>query len=270
MGLSFQNVRYKTAVEYVRELGLRSVNGKSLSRVTINCRISVLKHFYDYLVRENIVMQNPFSNVSRLKDEERIRRNVLTQEETEKLLDSFDLSDIDQFTGKVICELLYGSGLRIGEISCLKITDIDYHNQTVFIKDNKENLPRKAVVCEYALNLLKLYQDHVREKTLNEHELKAGYMFHCGSRSGFKYYVNECINKQVKKLNMKRITSHCFRHSLATQMFKNGADLREVQAVLGHKKIRTTERYTRLTTDDMKKILKKAHPRERRVNNNEA
>ena len=265
LGLDCNQVRYKQAVEYIRELGLRTVKGKNLSRSTINYNISALRKYYTYLVQESKALQNPFDSVEKLRQEERIAFNTLTEKEMSKFLSSFDLSDPDQFICKVMCELLYCSGLRVSEMGSLKCRDVDYASGTVFIRDNKEKLPRKAVVCEYALELLRIYQDHVREKVLNDDELQDDYLFHNGGTQTFRKIINTRVKKQAKKIKLKKITTHSFRHSVGTQMFKNGADLREVQAVLGHKRINTTELYTRLTTEDMKKILKTAHPRERRL-----
>ena len=264
-GLTYAQVRYKQAVEYVRELGLRQVKGKSLSRKTINYIISALKKYYGYLVRENMVLQNPFDSVEKLKEEEHIAFNTLSEKEMHKYLSSFDLSDPDQFVTKVMCEMLYCSGMRVSEMGNLKCRDVDYANGTVYIRDNKEKSPRKAVVCEYALRLLKIYQDYVREKVLNDDELRNGYLFHNGGKQTFRSLINTWVKKQAKKAGVKKITTHSFRHSMGTQWLKSGADLREIQAALGHKRINTTELYTRLSTEDMKKILKSSHPRERRI-----
>ena len=264
-GLTYTQVRYKQAVEYIRELGLKQVKGKNFSRKTINYNISALKKYYSYLVKENMVLQNPFDSVEKLKEEERIAFNTLNEKEMHQFLNSFDLSDPDQFVTKVMCEMLYCSGMRVSEMGNLKCQDVDYANGTVYIRDNKEKSPRKAVVCEYALKLLKIYQDHIRDKVLTDQELENGYLFHNGGSQNFRSLVNTWVKKQAKKAGVKKITTHSFRHSMGTQWLKSGADLREIQAALGHKRINTTELYTRLSTEDMKKILKTAHPRERRI-----
>lgn len=263
--MDFKDFRYKDALEYLRELNTNLVKGKLLSRKTINCRINALNCFYGYLQKQNIVFENPFRSLQRLKEGEYIKKNTLSVKEAEKFLNGIDINNIDGFVFKVICELLLATGLRITELGNLKVNDIDFMNSTLFIRKNKENRPREVVVCEYAMCLLKLYSDEVREKYLSNDELAKGLLFKYGGSVNFKNNVNNSLARHTKNLKMKSITSHCFRHTTATLMFKNGATIREVQAFLGHKKLLSTVSYTRISTIDMKKVLSKSHPRERKL-----
>ena len=239
-----------------------------LSRGTVNNKLSRIKSFYDFLLIKKVICRNPFAHTKNLNTGHTIPKNILSVEDMGRLLDHFSIRGFNDIMMKSILELLYGSSLRISEAEALKIEDIDFEGGFILVTNFKENGNKwKAPATEVSLRVLKEYINKVRGKLLSTEEINEGFVFpRKKGKTTIRCMLNAKLKRECRRLGLKQITSHSFRHSSATHMLRNGAGIREVQAMLGHERISSTERYTRVVKEDLKKVIKTHHPRERSLN----
>lgn len=233
---------------------LRSLNKSSK---TISHVISSLKSFYNYNMRKGLIKSNPTDEIDRPKIEKKIPE-FLTIEEVSSLL-NFNVSNEFEARNKAILELLYSSGLRISELTSLELSNIDLDECLVRVmgKGSKERI---VPLGDYAIDALKEYIYYYRP-LLNKHN--CSYVF-LNNRGGvlsrqfiFKIIKEECIKKGIRK----NVSPHTLRHTFATHLLKNGADLRIIQELLGHENLSTTQIYTHLSNDKLKHDYEDYFPR---------
>lgn len=219
--------------------------------------ITSINNFYIYLVKDKRIDINPCENIDRPKMKKRLP-DVLTVNEVDKLLD-IPLHTKEDYRDKAILEILYATGIRISELTNLKMQDVDFTNKVVrvFGKGSKERI---VPINKYALKYLGMYLD-IRGSFLKGK--LTDYMFlnskgEAISRESFGLELNKIVKKQG--LN-KRVTPHMLRHSFATHMLNQGADLRSIQELLGHSDISTTTIYTHVSNEKVKNDYLKYHTR---------
>lgn len=247
---NLKNITYSDIQKY-----LTTIQGKT-SR-TINHYITVINSFYTFLVNDNIIKENPCTNIKSPKLEKKLPV-FLTEEEVDKLLDINLITPYD-YRNKAMLELLYATGLRITELCNLKITDVDINNALVrvFGKGKKERI---IPVSDYALSHLETYVKYYRNEILREKI--SDYLFISNSKTKitrqgfFKIIKKECNRVGIEK----NVSPHVLRHSFATHLLKHGADLRVIQELLGHEDISTTQIYAHLVNEKIKEDYK-YHPR---------
>lgn len=233
---------------------IRSLNKSSK---TISHIISSLKSFYNYYMRMGNIKSNPTDEIDRPKIEKKIPE-FLTLEEVSNLL-NFEVNNEFEARNKAILELLYSSGLRISELTSLELSNIDLDECLVRVmgKGSKERI---VPLGDYAIDALKEYIYFYRPM-LNKNN--SSYVF-LNNRGGvlsrqfiFKVIKEECIKKGIRK----NVSPHTLRHTFATHLLKNGADLRIIQELLGHENLSTTQIYTHLTNDKLKHDYEDYFPR---------
>ena len=233
------------------------IRGLNKSSKTISHVISSLKSFYNYYMRMGNINSNPTDEIDRPKIEKKIPE-FLTLEEVSSLL-NFKVNNEFEARNKAILELLYSSGLRISELTSLELSNIDLDECLVRVmgKGSKERI---VPLGDYAIEALKEYIYFYRPM-LNKNN--SSYIF-LNSRGGilsrqfiFKVIKEECIKKGIRK----NVSPHTLRHTFATHLLKNGADLRIIQELLGHENLSTTQIYTHLTNDKLKHDYEDYFPR---------
>jgi integrase/recombinase XerD len=163
---------------------------------------------------------------------------------------------------KSIIELLYGSSLRISEAEGLKLDDISFDTGSILVTDFKNDGRQwKAPASEASLRYLKVYLKQAREVLLTDEELAADYLYPQKGKTAIRCMLNNKLKRECRRLGLKPITTHSFRHSSATHMLRSGAGIRQVQCMLGHSRINTTQRYTRVIKEDLKTVMDRFHPR---------
>ncbi|OEG00392.1 tyrosine recombinase XerD [Vulcanibacillus modesticaldus] len=238
---------------------LAYLNKKNYSRRTISRKLSSLRTFYRFLVRENYLELNPFQMVSTPKLEKKLP-NFMYPKEVIELLDMPDLSKLTGIRDKAILEVLYASGMRVSELVSLDIESIDFTTGTalVFGKGSKE---RYVPLGKYAIEALKNYLENARAKLSTNYYEKALFLNRYGGRLSDRS-VRRMIEKYVRLLSFsKSVSPHTLRHTFATHLLNAGADLRSVQELLGHVNISTTQIYTHITKERLQQIYKNHHPR---------
>lgn len=233
---------------------------QKLSRRSVARKISCMRSFYKFLLRERLVEDNPFSLVSIPKLEKRLP-DFFYEEELSQLFDACETETPLGKRNKAILELLYATGIRVGECCKIQVKDIDFSLSTVLVhgKGKKE---RYVPFGSFAHDALEEYIMNGRGDLLKE---KNGhnYLF-VNFRGGplTDRGIREILNKLVEKSALTgKIHPHKLRHSFATHMMSNGADMRTVQELLGHAFLSSTQVYTHVTKEHLRNIYMSHHPR---------
>ncbi|MFM9943815.1 MAG: site-specific tyrosine recombinase XerD [Bacteroidia bacterium] len=239
---------------------------KTGSSATSQARIlSGIRSFYNYLLLEKQIDKNPME----LIDFPRLSRklpNVLTHEEIELMLAQIDLSKEGGFRNKVILELLFACGLRVSELVNIEKGDIYFKEECILVT-GKGNKQRLVPISDNALNLIQLYIQ--TERLLIEPKPKDREILFLNRRGGrlTRVFIFTVVKELAAKAGIrKKVSPHTFRHSFATGLVTNGADLRAVQNMLGHESITTTEIYAHLDRKHLKNTIDSFHPRASKKN----
>lgn len=221
--------------------------------------ISALKSYYNYLVFENLIKISPLSDIDTPKLEKKLPE-VLTENEILKIINSIENNHPFSIRNRAIIEVLYGTGIRVSELIDIKLSNLFFEEKILKVK-GKGDKERFVPIGNVASNSIKIY---LEERINNKIEPKYSDVLFL-NRYG-RQLTRAMIFKIIKDLCEisgieKKISPHTLRHSFATHMLKNGADLRSIQLILGHENINTTEIYTHLDKFHLEEVLKKYHPR---------
>lgn len=223
--------------------------------------LSAVKVFYRFLHESGHLLHNPAANLRLPRERKKLPTDILTAAEARRLLKQPDPDTVSGFRDRTMLEVLYSCGLRIGELRRLKEEDFDSFNRTLTVREGKGGKDRVVPLGETACRYLGEYLAQVRPLLLKK---PTGVLFL--NRFGGMFGVSGLCKKlkgYAKAAGIeKAITVHSFRHTLATSMLARGAELRHIQAILGHEHLRTTERYTRIVKTELRRIQAKHHPRE--------
>ena len=221
--------------------------------------ISAIKSYFNYLIFEGHIKKSPISDIESPKLEKKLPK-VLTELEIEKLIKSFDLQQNFGQRNRTIIEVLYGTGIRVSELVNLKLSNIFFKESIIKIigKGNKERfVPLGKIATIEIRKYLK-----IRDKSIIDSKFSDIVFLNRYGRGLTRSMIFKIISDSYKRIGLdKKISPHTLRHSFATHLLKNGADLRTIQIILGHESITTTEIYTHLDTYHLDKVLKKFHPR---------
>lgn len=226
---------------------------------TIARRLAALKAFYQFLVREKRIKSDPTVNLESPKLEKRLPR-VLTVNEVERLLAQPDATQPAGMRDRAMLELLYATGIRVSELVSLNTMDVNL--ETGYIRcSGKGSKERIVPLGTLAIQSVSEYMAHGRPKLVKDRDEQALFVNHHGhrlTRQGFWKIVKKYADDARVE---KEITPHTLRHSFATHLLENGADLRSVQEMLGHADISTTQIYTHVTKGRLKEVYARTHPR---------
>ena len=251
--LEFRSVEYSDLRFYLMYLK----EEKNDSNSSIDRKLSALRGFYKHLANENVVKTNVFSLVNGPKKEKKLPR-YFEYNELEELFNVPDDSSLGQ-RDLLLLELLYATGVRVSELTNIKIKDIDLSSKSILIlgKGNKERIVTYGDYCE---EILKRYLNdgYLLLNTLNSEYLFLNKNGGKLTERGVRYILDQII-KQTS-LN-KNISPHMIRHSFATHLLNEGCDLTTVQKLLGHESIKATQIYTHVTTDRLREVYYNSFPR---------
>jgi len=268
MSLSINELHYKQAIDYKLHLiEKKKKDGTPYSTSGVNTYLKGALSFCSFLKKKSVILTNPFKETKLLREENKLPRSILKEAEMDTFLfhlacyeeQSGLLNKIRRYRTHVIAELMYATGMRIAEVAQLKKEDIDFTNSVVTIREGKGGSSRQAFLNDYAKEVLYLYVTEMKELTDYPVNRK-GYLF--GMTIGSLTHILNRELKQVgKKMGFTRITSHMFRHAFGYHLLRAGCNIRHIQHLMGHKKIKNTEVYTKVEKEDLLRILETYHPR---------
>ena len=238
-------------LEKVREY-LHHIQIYNYKKTTLARKIASLRTFYKYLHREKKVETNPAVNLISPKRPKSLPK-FITMEEIEQILNNINIDTPAGYRNRTILELLWASGMRISELSGLNFGNLNLENNeiTVFGKGAKERI---ILITDRAKTYLQNYINTVRPLVAKDYTLPP-------VNDESPVFINKTGYRLQPKTVPKHVTPHMFRHSFATHLIENGADLRVVQELLGHASISNTQIYTHISTQHMKEVYNETHPR---------
>ena len=252
--ISPESISEETLQEFIYSVS-KVINERSQARL-----ISGLKSFFDYLIFEDYRTTNPLE----LIESPRLGRKLpdtLSTSEIDQLIEAIDLSHPQGHRNKAILETLYGCGLRVSELTELKLSNLYFEEGFIKVlgKGNKERL---VPVNAYTQKFINLYKDEIRIKENPKPEYKDTLFLNRRGAQLTRAMIFTIVKQLAKTTNLeKNISPHTFRHSFATHLLENGANLRVIQQMLGHESITTTEIYMHLDKTHLRSVLEKFHPR---------
>lgn len=250
---SYVDIDYKVLRLYLNEMFDKKYSSKTISR-----HLSSLRTFFKYLSREEIISFNPMVLISNPKEEKRLP-SYLNYQQLEDILDIPDTNDVIGLRDASILELLYSTGIRVGELVKIKIYDIDFSENRIKIlgKGSKERYVLFGTKCS---ELIKRYIKESRPQLVKG---SSDYLYLNTRGTPISIRTTEnMVNNIVKKSAIKfNVTPHTLRHTFATHMLDNGSDLNSVKELLGHENLNTTAIYTHVSNERLRNVYLKCHPR---------
>lgn len=237
--------------------------GRVIAVVTQRYMLSTLKSFYAWLTKKKNFIFNPTIDIELPRQARLLPRNILTVEEVEKILSVPDLDTAFGVRDRAILELFYSTGIRRSELENLKIGDIDFSGETIFVREGKGKKDRLIPVARRALEWIEKYLEEVRVGFVKEPDEGDLFLGIRGERFGATSIGRMVTDARKRAGVTKEGSTHMFRHTTATLMLENGADIRYVQEMLGHSNLSSTQIYTHVAIRKLKEVHENTHPSNR-------
>lgn len=240
---------------------LALLNEKDYSKATVARKLATLRSFYKFLVKRSHITSNPVVSIRTPKQEKKLPR-FLEYDEIKRLLSTPPVNTWLGARDRAILETLYSTGIRVSELVALNMDDIDFLGEVVHVR-GKGKKERIAPIGSSAIQTIQHYMEYRNKRAQSNGNFDGKVLF--VNKHGRRLSTRSVRRKMDKYLKMAgldpAISPHTLRHSFATHMLNNGADLRSVQELLGHQSLSTTQIYTHLTTRKLKEVYDGAHPR---------
>ena len=245
-------------------------DGAPVTVGTMHNYLKVARRFFGYLVRTERIRSNPFAEIRYPRASEHLSRNGLSEAQMGRLLSELARFDelptrsarLRRYRVHVVAEFLYATGLRIAEACSLIESNLDLRARLVYLPEGKGGKGRTAFLSGYASEVMERYLARGRALVLGNYPRQHGDTVFGADKARVAAVVNSELAAVCQALDLPAITSHGFRHSLGTHLLRSGADMRHIQAILGHEALQTTQVYTRVDKDDLKRSLDEFHPRQ--------
>lgn len=260
-----QEITLPILERYQRYLHLyRKPDGFPLSLNTQSNFLVALKRFFKWLTRQHHILYNPAAELDLPRTPQSLPRAILSVEQIEAVLNEPDIDTLQGLRDRTMLETLYATGIRRGELIGLRIGDIDFARQALLVREGKGRRDRWVPLGARAAHWIHCYLDRVRPELELDGREPALFLTDYGEAYGGSALANN-VKRYLRRAGIEAPGScHLFRHAMATHMLGNGADIRYIQAILGHSKLSTTEVYTRVSLDKLNDIHAATHPGSRR------
>jgi integrase/recombinase XerD len=263
-GIDFTQARTFDLQAYQSDLyAARKRDGKPYSIGAQINRLKAIRSLYRFLYRRGLALHDAAAAVEMPRGEKRLPRVILSQAEVRRILAEPAGRAPRVLRDRAILEVLYGTGLRAGELINLAVEDVDTEDRVLRVVLGKGRKDRHVPLTRAAADAIEAYLVKGRPALVGRRKRPHLFLTATGfplNRGPLNVMVRGWATQAGVK---KRVTCHTFRHTLATHLLKGRADIRHIQALLGHESLSTTERYTRVEVSDLKKVLERAHPRGR-------
>jgi integrase/recombinase XerD len=238
----------------------RKRNGEPLTFRSQSARLIAIRSWFRWLTRQNHILHNPASELELPRLPHRLPRSVLTVQEVEQVLQQPDIHDPIGLRDRAILEMLYSTGMRRMEVIHLTLYDLDTERGTILIRQGKGKKDRYVPIGERAAAWVQKYIREARPKLAVDPDRGTLFLTHTGEEIGrdmLTMTVRSCV---LKAKTGKTGACHLFRHTMATLMHENGADIRFIQEILGHVKLETTQIYTHVSIRALQQVHAATHP----------
>ncbi len=244
----------------------RKTDSAPLSFQTQAKRLISVRAFFQWMTRQHHLLYNPASELELPRQQQRLPRHILAVAEVEQVLNACDTTDPLGLRDRAMLEALYSTGMRRAELTSLRADDIDLARGTVFIRQGKGNKDRVVPIGERACRWIEKYVFEVRPEQIDADD--DGTLFLAKHGEGMQAkQLSGIVKKAIELARLERFQDthpnaacHLLRHACATHMLENGADIRYIQALLGHADLSTTEVYTRVSILQLKAVHERTHP----------
>jgi len=239
---------------------------RKISLAHVQHRLNTVKQFFSWLLKQTIILIDPSEDLELPTLTANMPQTILTQKEAQRLMDAPELRSPVGYRDKAVLEVVYSTGIRIGELFRLKVSDFDHKNQTLFVKEGKGGKDRVLPLPLITVGYLKEYVERVRPKFVKALKHDKGILFLNYTGTPFSLgSMTNLFKRTTKAAGIdKHVTAMVLRHSIASHLLENGMDIRYIQEVLGHSRLATTQGYTKVTMDGLRKMYNKFHPKQKR------
>ena len=262
----FSEIEKEDVKEFIKYLvDLKDDTGKSIYQVqSVNRIIAGLKPFIIWMSKKGVFVKGLSNRLKYLRNARHLHRNILTRKELVSLF-NVKAGNLYEFMMKGIFIIQYATGLRINEVLGLKLSDIDFENKELKIFESKTKRERVVMIGEVGITYLRIIIDHARNRICFEADKTDDvFISYLEGKMLNENTVNRYLKALCKKANItKTVTTHCFRHSYGTHLLENGLGIKQVSDLLGHRDLASTEQYTRLNPERLRKTIDHCHPREK-------
>jgi len=248
-------------------VGYRNEKGELLSNGTQRLILRAVRKLFYFLIKRDLILKDPTTVITFPKEQQRLTRNIPTEQEVFDLLKHTDPRDPVSIRNRAIIELFYSCGIRTSELCDLKMQDVDLKQQTVSIVNGKGGKSRLLPTGQYAAYYIEQYVSRARKYMLKGRPEDPGYLFLSQRGNRFnRSTINKTVMKTVSRNAKmeKSLSCYSFRHGVASHLLANGVDITYISKLLGHESLSTTQRYLKVEIGDLKKMHALYHPRESR------
>jgi integrase/recombinase XerD len=263
-GLPLVQVRTDDLLAYQASLyAQRRSDGRPFSSGAHKNAVMALKSFFHFLYRRGCLLSDPAAAVEYPKIETRLPRVILTRDEALRILEAADGATPTALRDRAILETFYATGIRVSELANLTPDDVDTEERLLRVVLGKGRKDRNVPLTRAASEAIERYLMKARPKLVGR---KSARFLFLANRGGWMdpSTLNKIVQAWAKKARIrKHVTCHVFRHSVATHLLRGRADIRHIQALLGHASLATTQRYTQVEISDLQDVIRRAHPRGR-------
>jgi len=239
-----------------------TTRGAARSVAYQNRVLTTVRSFFRFLHREGLIAHNPATELEYAREPERLPRNILTPAEARRIIEAPDTGTVLGYRDRAMLETLYATGIRKNELMSLTLDDVKLDEELLRINGGKGAKDRVVPLTAVACSFLENYVKAVRPQLLGKKKSPRLFVSLRGQPMA-RNTVSAVVEKYAARAKIKkRVTCHLWRHSCATHLLQNQANLRHVQEILGHRSLATTERYLHLTITELKEAHRRFHPRE--------
>jgi integrase/recombinase XerD len=258
-------VRTEDVEAYLSHLyARRKRGGKAYAIGTQTAHLTAVKSLFRFLYKRGYLLRDPAASVAFPRPEKRLPRVILTEDEVRRILDAAVSAQTPlELRDRAILETFYATGIRVSELAQLAPSSVDTREKLLTVRLGKGRKDRNVPLTRAAAKAIDAYLCGGRPKLLRPRGARTLFL---ASRGGMLHRgeLSRIVGSWAKRAGVtKAVTCHTFRHSVATHLLKGGADIRHIQALLGHASLQTTERYTRVEIQDLREVVRHAHPRGR-------
>lgn len=238
----------------------RKKDGQPLSTRSQGTRVTPIRAWFKWMTKTNRILYNPAADLDLPKMEKRLPKHILTADEADRVMNVPDVSTATGLRDRAMLETLYSTGIRRMELMGLNLYDIDYERGTLMVRQGKGRKDRMIPIGERAIAWIRKYRDEARPQLTLAQDDGTLFLTQTGEPFG-PNRLTQMVRDYIDAAKIdKRGSCHLFRHTMATLMLENGADIRFIQAMLGHTELKTTQIYTQVSIVKLKEIHTLTHP----------